>query len=144
MAGEGSERRYLEGEAALDGGQADSMARLQETGDWAATWSAVRKLADRKKRHFRPLVPMLGDDGKPLASPQAKANQHQRELMKEFGENCAEFSEVEHLVRVQADRQAAQVGFTKSPADKCALMLFTISPSPSQVVRLGPTPSLRS
>ena len=66
-------------------GQVDSMARLQETGDWA-TWSAVRKLVGRKKRSFRPPVPMLGDHGKRLASLQAKANQHQRELMKEFGE----------------------------------------------------------
>ena len=90
-------------------GQADSMARLQETGDWAATWSAVRKLVGRKKRSFRPPVPMIGDDGRPLASLQAKANQHQRELMKEFGENCAEFSEAEHLVKVQADKQAAPV-----------------------------------
>ena len=65
-------------------GQADSMARLQETGDWSATWSAVRKLVGRKKRSFRPPVPMIGDDGRPLASLQAKANQHQRELMKEF------------------------------------------------------------
>ena len=96
-------------------GQADSMARLQETGDWAATWSAVRKLVGRKKRSFRPPVPMLGDDGKPLASLQAKANQHQREFMKEFGENC------EHLVRVQADKQAAPVLFTSSPKDTCAL-----------------------
>ena len=44
-------------------GQADSTARLQETGDSAATWSAVRKLVGRKKRSFRPLVPMIGDDG---------------------------------------------------------------------------------
>ena len=64
--------------------------------------------------------------------------------MKEFGEDCAEFSEAEHLVRVQADKQAAPVGFTRSPAEKCALMLFTFFPSPSQVARLGPTPSLRS
>ena len=52
-------------------GQADSMARLQETGDWAATWSAVRKLVGRKKRLFRPPVPLLGDDGRPLASARA-------------------------------------------------------------------------
>ena len=70
---------------------------------------------------FRPPVPLLGDDGKPLTSLQVKANQHQRELMKEFGENCAEFSEAEHLVRVQADKQAAPVRFTRSPTDTCAL-----------------------
>ena len=86
-------------------GQADSTARLQETGDWAATWSAVRGLVGRKKRPFRPLVPMLGDDGKPLTSLQAKANQHQRELIKEFGEKCAEFSEAEHLVRCKRTRR---------------------------------------
>ena len=102
-------------------GQADSMARVQETGDWAATWSAVRKLVGRKKRSFRPPVPMLGDDGKPLASLQAKANQHQRELMKEFGENCTEFSDAEHLLRVQADKQAAPFLFTRSPMDTCTL-----------------------
>ena len=101
-------------------GQADSVARLQETGDWAATWSAVRKLVGRKKRPFRPPVPMLGDYGKPLTSLQAKAHQHQRELMKEFGENCAEFSEAEHLVKVQNDKQAALVRFTRSPGT-CAL-----------------------
>ena len=86
-SGEDGERRYLASEAALDGG---SGARLQETGDWAPTWSAVRKLVGRKKHSFRPPVPMIGDDGRPLASLQAKANQHQRELMKGFGENCAE------------------------------------------------------
>ena len=102
-------------------GQAVSMARLQETGDWAATWSAVRKLVGRKKRSFRPPVPMIGDDGRPLASLQAKANQHQRALVKEFGENCAEYSEVEHLVKVQADKQAAPVRFTRSPTDTCVL-----------------------
>ena len=98
-------------------GQADSVARLQETGDWAATWSAVRKLVGRKKRSFCSPVPRLGDDGKPLASLQAKANQHQRELMKEFGENCAESSGAEHLVRVQADKQAA--GPFHQVADGC-------------------------
>ena len=41
--------------------------------------------------------------------------------MKEFGENCAEFSEAEHLVRVQAEKQAAPVLFTRSPTDTCAL-----------------------
>ena len=35
------------------------MARLQETGDWVATWSAVRKLVIRKKRSVRPPVPCL-------------------------------------------------------------------------------------
>ena len=88
-------------------GQADSMARLQETGDWAATWSAVRKLVGRKKCSFRPPVPMIGDDGRPLVSLQAKANQHQRELMKEFG---AEFSEAEQLTKVQADKRAVADG----------------------------------
>ena len=97
-----AKQRWLEG-------QADSMARMQETGDWAATWSAVRKLIGRRKRAFRPPAPMLGDDGKPLASLQAKANQHQRELMKEFGANCVEFSEAEHLAKVRADKQAAPV-----------------------------------
>ena len=53
------------------------------------------------------------------ATWQAKANQHQRELMKEFGENCAEFSEAEHLTKVQADKQAAPVLFTRSPTDTC-------------------------
>ena len=81
-------------------GQADSMARLQETGDWAATWSAVRQR---------------------LLASQAKANQHQRELMKEFGENCAEFSEAEHLTKVHADKRAAPVLFTRSPTDTCVL-----------------------
>ena len=125
-------------------GQAYSMARLQETGDWAATWSAVRKLVGRKRRSFRPPVPMIGDDGRPLASLLAKANQHQRELMKEFGENCAEFSEAEHLTKVQADKQAAPVLFTRSPTDMCQAlsangrMLFTFFPSPSPVVLLGP------
>ena len=76
----------------------------------------------RNKRSFRPPVPMLGDDGKPLASLQAKANRHQRELMKEFGENCTEFSEAEHLVRVQADKQAVPVLFTRSPTDTCAAL----------------------
>ena len=102
-------------------GQEDSMARLQETGDWAATWSAVRMLVGRKKRSFRPPVPVIGDDGRPLASLQAKANQDQRELMKEFGENLAEFSELEHLTKVQADKRAAPVLFTSSPTDTCAL-----------------------
>ena len=102
-----------------------------------ATWSAVRKLVGRKKRPFRPPVPTLGDDGKPFTSLQAKANQHHRELMKEFGENCAEFSEAEHLVRVQADKQAAPVRFTGSPTGACGRMLSTFSPSPSQVVRLS-------
>ena len=41
--------------------------------------------------------------------------------MKEFGENCAEFSEAEHLVRVQADKQAAPVRVKRSPTDTCAL-----------------------
>ena len=109
-----AEQRWMEG-------QADSMARLRVTGDWAATWSVVRKLVGRKKRSFRPPVLMLGDDGKPLASLQAKANLHQRELMKEFGENCAEVSEAEHMVRVQADKQAASVLFTRSPTDTSAL-----------------------
>ena len=40
----------------------------------AATWSAVRKLVGRKKRLFRPPVPMLGVGGKPLTSLLAKAN----------------------------------------------------------------------
>ena len=102
-------------------GQADSMACLQETGDWAATRSAVRELVCCKRRPFRPLVPKLGDDGKPLTSLQAKANEHQRELMKESGENCAEFSEAEHLKKVQADKRAALVLFTRSPTDACAL-----------------------
>ena len=82
------------------------MARMQDTGDWAATWSAVRKLTSRRTRAFRPPAPMLGDDGKLLASLGAKASQHQRELMKEFGENCVEFSEEEHLARADADKQA--------------------------------------
>ena len=51
-----AKQRWLEG-------QADSMALMQETGDWAATWSAVRKLIGRRK--FRPPAPMLGDDGNP-------------------------------------------------------------------------------
>ena len=63
---------------------------MQEMGDWAATWSAVRKLIGRRKRAFRPPAPVLGADGMPLASLRAKANQHQREVMKEFGENCSE------------------------------------------------------
>ena len=95
-SGEGSERSYKEGEAVLDGGSGGFNGAL------AATFSAVRKLVGRKKRPFRPPVPMLGDHGKPLTSLQAKANQHQREVMKDFGENCAEFSEAEHLVKVQA------------------------------------------
>ena len=37
--------------------------------------------------------------------------------MKEFGENCVEFSEAEHLVKVQADKQAAPVLFSRSPTD---------------------------
>ena len=41
--------------------------------------------------------------------------------MKEFGENCAEFSEAEHLTKVQADKQAAPVLFTRSPTDTCVL-----------------------
>ena len=52
---------------------------------------------------------MLRDYGKPLASLRAKANQHQRELMKEFGENCTEFSEAEHLSKAQADKQVVPV-----------------------------------
>ena len=114
-SGESSERRYLADEAALDGGSGGFH------GAPAGVGRTVRKLVGRKKRSFRPPVPMLGDDGKPLASLQAKANQHQRVLMKEFGENCAEFSEAEHLVRVQADKQAAPVIFTGSPTDTCAL-----------------------
>ena len=46
-------------------GQADSMARLQEMGVWAATWSAVRKLISPRKRALCPPAIMLGDDGKP-------------------------------------------------------------------------------
>ena len=116
-SGEGSERRCLADEAALDGGSGGFH------GAPAGVGRTVRKLVGRKKRSFRPPVPMLGDDGKPLASLQAKANQHQRVLMKEFGENCAEFSEAEHLVRVQADKQAAPVLFTRSPTDTCALRM---------------------
>ena len=95
---------------------------------------------------------MLSDDRKPLASLQAKANQHQRELMKEFGENCAESSEAVHKVRVQPDRQAAPVLFTRSPTDTCALpntegewedALHVLS-NTSPVVLLGPTLSPRS
>ena len=84
------------------------MARLQETGDWSrrGLW---RKLIGRRRRAFRPPAPMLGDDGKPLASLRAKANQHQREIMKEFGEKCTEFSEAEHPAQAQADKQAAPV-----------------------------------
>ena len=88
---------------------------------WTATWSLVRELVGRKKRPFRLPVPMLGDDGKPLVSLQAKANQQQRQLKKEFGENCAEFSEAEHLTKVQADKQAAEVRFARSPTHTCAL-----------------------
>ena len=93
-----AKQRWLEGQA-----------RMQETGDWPATWSAVPKLIGRKKRAFRPPAPMLGDEGKPLASLQAKANQHQRELMKEFGENCAELSVAEHLDKGRADKQTVPV-----------------------------------
>ena len=94
-------QRWLEG-------QVDSLARMQ-TGDWAATWSAVRKMMDRSKSAFRPLAPMLGDDGKSLASLRAKADEHQRELMKELAENCVEFSEAEHLAKARVDKEAAAV-----------------------------------
>ena len=73
-------KRWLEG-------QEKFMARMQETDDRAATWSAVRKLIRRKNRASRPPASKLGD-GKPLLSLRAKDNQHQRDLMKEFGENC--------------------------------------------------------
>ena len=66
-------------------GRRNSGARMQEAGDWAATRSAVRMLIGRRKRAFRRSAPMLGDDGKPLASLQDKANQHQCELTEEFG-----------------------------------------------------------
>ena len=71
---------------------------------------------------------MLEDDGKPLASLRAKADQHQRELIKEFGENCAEFSEAEHLAKAQADKQAAPIELIGQPATRG---------SPSQVVLAG-------
>ena len=58
---------------------------------------------------------MLGDDGKPLASL------HQRERMKAFGENCAEFSEAEHHAKVRADKQAAPVELIGRQADTRAL-----------------------
>ena len=101
----------------------------------------MRKLVGRKKRPFRPPVPMLGDDGKPLASLQAKANQHQRELMKEFGENCAEFSEAEHLVRaspgsVSQGRRRTRVRCQARSVN--GRMLFTFSPSPSSGRAFGP------
>ena len=82
---------------------------LAGDGRLGATWSAVRKLVGRKKPPFWSPVRTLGDDAKPLASLPAKADQHQRELVKELGKNCAEFSEAEHLVRVQADKQAQSV-----------------------------------
>ena len=75
----------MEGEAALDGGSFRFHGVLAGEGDWAATRSAVRELVCCKRRPFRPLVPKLGDDGKPLVSLHAKANQHQRELVKECG-----------------------------------------------------------
>ena len=95
---------------------------------------------------------MLGHDGKPLASLQAKANQHQRELMKEFGENCAKFSEAEHIVMVRADKQAAPLDFTRLPTDMRSLPCterewedaLRILASPSQVVLAGLTRFPRS
>ena len=46
---------------------------------------------------------------------------HQRELMKEFGENCVEFSEAEHHAKVRADKQAAPVELIKRQTDTRAL-----------------------
>ena len=54
-------------------------------------------------------APTLSDHGKPLASLQAKANQHQHEFINEFGENYIESSEAEHLANARADKQAAPV-----------------------------------
>ena len=75
-----------------------------------------------------------------------QANQHQRELMKEFGENGAELSEAEHLVRVQTSRQPRsfspgrrRIRVHCQARSANGRTLFTFSPSPSQVVLLGPT-----
>ena len=70
--------------------------------------------------HTHP-APMLSDDGKPLASLQAKANQHQREFMKEIGENCVESSEAEHLANSRADKEAAPVELMRRQPGTSAL-----------------------
>ena len=111
------------------------------------TWSAVRQLIGRRKRAFRPPAPMLGDDGKLLASFWAKANQHQRELMKEFGRTASNsarrnisprhvwtskrpLSSPSGGSRVRAHCRARSLSWR---------MLFALSPSPGQVVPAGLT-----
>ena len=96
------------------------MARLQETGDWAGTWSAVRKLVGCKIRPARLCQCLVTTESlsrlfrrRPISISES--------LCKEFGENSADFSEAEHLVRRQAEKQAAQFRFTRSPTDTCAL-----------------------
>ena len=81
-SGEGSERRHLAGEAALDGESGGFHGAPAGDGRLGGDVVCGAQGGGRKKRSFRP--PVLGDDGKPLASLQAKANQHQRELMKEL------------------------------------------------------------
>ena len=101
------------------------------------------KLIGRRKRAFGPLAPMLGDDGKPL---RAKANQHQRDLVEELGENCVEISEAENLAEAQADKQAAPVELIGQQPGTSALPGTELarSPSPSRIVLAGLTPSPRS
>ena len=103
---EGGWQCHLEGETALPGGSG-GLHGVHAGDVRCASWLAAG--SDRSALLH------------PLASLQAKANQHQRELMKEFGENCAEFSEVEHLVKVRADKQAAMVDSTRLPTDMRAL-----------------------
>ena len=105
----------------------NGLGRHAGDGRLGATRSAVRKLNGRRKRTFRPPAPILGDDGKPLTSLTLQPNtkQPQRELMKEF--------------KVRADKQAAPHRAADGRAriaehGACGRMLFTFSPSPSQVV----------
>ena len=137
-----AKQRWLEG-------QTDSMACMQVTGDWTATGSTVRKLIGRRKRAFRP-APMLGDDGKPLASLQA--NQHQRKLMRSSGRiapNSASRNIMPRYVRTSKRPQSSSSGGRRTRAH-CQVrsvsgrMLFAFSPSPSQVVLAGLTRFLRS
>ena len=74
-----------------------------------ATWSAVRKLA-RSTPSAR------------LCQCLVKANQLRRELVKEFGENCTEFSEAEHFGQ-GGSGQAGSPGpvSQRSPTDTCCV-----------------------
>ena len=93
----------------------------------------------QEERPFRSLEPMLGDDGKPLASLQAKANQHQRKLMKESSEKIAPNSVRRNIWVRSASAQAGSPGrFHKVASGEVCVDALHVLSKPKSGRAFGP------